>query len=238
MKCKTCNGRGKVQSGYAGEELIDCPDCTPCGNCGGKGSVDSGGVTPWGAPIDLPCPQCTAKWDDLAIIGAAWRKDSSLEKWFPFTAEELAKLKALNEDKAKTIAAYCRMASLDKWRVRKLMDAIDRYLSEDGYRDASSILTNARADAINAKPSAEIAAQPLCDDELDNKRFPTGLLKKYAFNVPDDDVDREYCTGYNHGLVLAETFIEDTFTNPKWIEQKRQEEDQGYRTGLASDGQF
>jgi uncharacterized Zn finger protein len=25
--CKTCNGRGKVQAGYAGEELADCPDC-------------------------------------------------------------------------------------------------------------------------------------------------------------------------------------------------------------------
>lgn len=25
--CKTCNGRGKVQGGYAGETLEDCPDC-------------------------------------------------------------------------------------------------------------------------------------------------------------------------------------------------------------------
>lgn len=25
--CKTCNGRGKVQDGIAGEELIDCQDC-------------------------------------------------------------------------------------------------------------------------------------------------------------------------------------------------------------------
>ncbi len=27
MTCKTCNGRGKVQHGIAGEELIDCPEC-------------------------------------------------------------------------------------------------------------------------------------------------------------------------------------------------------------------
>lgn len=90
--CKTCHGRGKVQAGYAGEELQNCPDCTPCGHCGGSGVVDSGGFTPWGAPIDLPCPQCAAKWDDLAIIGAAWKKDSSLEKWFPLTAEQITKL--------------------------------------------------------------------------------------------------------------------------------------------------
>lgn len=29
----------------------------------------------------------------LASIGASWRKDSSLERWFPLTAEELAKLR-------------------------------------------------------------------------------------------------------------------------------------------------
>lgn len=207
MTCKTCNGRGKVQDGYAGEILRDCPDCTPCGNCGGTGVVDSGGVTPWGAPIDLPCPACKSKWDELVIIGASWRKDSSLEKWFPLTAEELAKLKALNEDKAKTIAAYCRMASLDKWRVRRLLTAIDQYLSEDGYTDASSILTNARADAVNAKASEPPAAPGVAMES--NKEKPTGPLKKYGFDVPEQDVDREYCTGYNHGLILAEAVMEE-----------------------------
>lgn len=207
MNCKTCNGRGKIQDGYAGEILRDCPDCTPCGNCGGTGAVDSGGVTPWGAPIDLPCPACKSKWDELVIIGASWQKDSSLEKWFPLTAEELAKLKALNEDKAKTIAAYCRMASLDKWRVRRLVSAIDQYLSEDGYRDASSILTNARADAVNAKAS-EPPVTPGVALEWDKEK-PAGPLKKYGFAVPDGDVDREYCTGYNHGLILAESVMEE-----------------------------
>lgn len=209
--CKTCNGRGKVQDGYAGEILRDCPDCTPCGNCGGHGVVDSGGVTPWGAPINLPCPACKSKWDELVIIGASWRKDSSLEKWFPMTAEELAKLKALNEDKAKTIAAYCRMASLDKWRVRKLVDAIDRYLSADGYRDASAILTEARAEAVNAKPTPYPPAAPQLDDwgGTDGKAYPEKALKQFAMVVPDGDPDREYCTGYNHGLVLAEAVMED-----------------------------
>jgi hypothetical protein len=29
-----------------------------CGTCGGVGSVDSGGVTPWSGPINIPCPEC------------------------------------------------------------------------------------------------------------------------------------------------------------------------------------
>ena len=29
-----------------------------CRMCNGQGTVDSGGVTPWGQSIDLPCPMC------------------------------------------------------------------------------------------------------------------------------------------------------------------------------------
>jgi DnaJ-class molecular chaperone len=32
-----------------------------CPSCGGTGSVDSGGVTPWGASIDIACPDCEGK---------------------------------------------------------------------------------------------------------------------------------------------------------------------------------
>ena len=39
---------------------------------------------------------------EMAAIGKAWRTDSSLEKWFPFTAEELEKLR---EDKRNLISA-------------------------------------------------------------------------------------------------------------------------------------
>lgn len=94
----------------------------------------------------------------LAEIGKQWRKDSSLEKWFPFSAEELAaaktelqKFKELNEEKFKTINAYCSMASVDKWKVKTLVDAIDRYLSAAGYGPHAMILTIARAEVVNAK---------------------------------------------------------------------------------------
>lgn len=30
-----------------------------CDTCGGSGAADSGGVTPWGAGIDIPCPDCS-----------------------------------------------------------------------------------------------------------------------------------------------------------------------------------
>lgn len=33
----------------------------PCETCGGSGLVDSGGQTPWGAWIDMPCPDCQGK---------------------------------------------------------------------------------------------------------------------------------------------------------------------------------
>jgi hypothetical protein len=33
----------------------------PCPDCGGTGGIDSGGMTPWGAPISLPWPSCGPK---------------------------------------------------------------------------------------------------------------------------------------------------------------------------------
>lgn len=97
-----------------------------------------------------PCPDCNGntiyecthkeEWEIAlrrAKIGEAWETDSSLEKWFPMTAEELAKLKS--------------QAVTDKYIIRRLVEAIDQYLSENGYNAAATILTNARADAVNLK---------------------------------------------------------------------------------------
>lgn len=46
---------------------------------------------------------------ELISIGAAWKKDSSLEKWFPLTAEELTKLKA------KIHSVKGGLSELQKW---------------------------------------------------------------------------------------------------------------------------
>ncbi len=51
---------------------------------------DSGGEHPWGEPVYVPCDCKDAE------IGRQWRDNSSLEKWFPLTAERLARLEAEN----------------------------------------------------------------------------------------------------------------------------------------------
>ena len=40
-----------------------------CGTCDGSGVVDSGGVTPWDAPVDMACPECKAKRDAAVVEG-------------------------------------------------------------------------------------------------------------------------------------------------------------------------
>jgi hypothetical protein len=37
------------------------PELKQCPECGGKGSADSGGSTPWGAWIEIPCTECKGK---------------------------------------------------------------------------------------------------------------------------------------------------------------------------------
>lgn len=43
----------KQDDGTYRHQPNDCP------LCGGEGGVDSGGSTPWGSPIYLPCPSCS-----------------------------------------------------------------------------------------------------------------------------------------------------------------------------------
>ncbi len=63
---------------------------TTCHECNDTGHRDSGGTHPWGEPVYMPCDCKDAE------IGRQWREDSSLEKWFPVTAERLAALEAEN----------------------------------------------------------------------------------------------------------------------------------------------
>jgi hypothetical protein len=55
-------------------------------------------------------PPAATENSSLAAIGAAWRKDSSLEKWFPITAEQLARLKT---DNIKLREALARLVGSD-----------------------------------------------------------------------------------------------------------------------------
>lgn len=39
-----------------------------CPQCGGTGGIDSGGTTPWGSAITLPCPSCNTYPPDWPLI--------------------------------------------------------------------------------------------------------------------------------------------------------------------------
>jgi hypothetical protein len=41
------------------DENGDPPPLCSCFHCDGTGAADSGGFTPWGEPINIPCPFCT-----------------------------------------------------------------------------------------------------------------------------------------------------------------------------------
>lgn len=65
---------------------------TTCPECNDTGERDSGGTHPCGEPIYLPCDCKDAE------IGRQWRENSRLEKWFPITAERLARLEQWARD--------------------------------------------------------------------------------------------------------------------------------------------
>lgn len=101
MKCKTCQEEATVHIDVIGCHF--CESCLAkidarlqqinfglCQECGGTTCVDSGGFTPWGSPISIPCPSChMPELKECATIGASWKLDSSLEKRFPITAENI-----------------------------------------------------------------------------------------------------------------------------------------------------
>lgn len=48
------------------DEQGDPPPLPSCPECGGTGSADSGGVTPWGDSISIPCPWCSEVEEEKA----------------------------------------------------------------------------------------------------------------------------------------------------------------------------
>lgn len=49
-----------VGGAYGMQDIARAALNSVCPECGGTGGIDSGGSTPWGAPISLPCPSCGA----------------------------------------------------------------------------------------------------------------------------------------------------------------------------------
>lgn len=72
VKCTHCNGKGYNEPIY--DEQDGWIDETPCETCNGSGRI-------------------TTVEQYLKTLPANWHEDSSLETWFPITAEELKRLK-------------------------------------------------------------------------------------------------------------------------------------------------
>jgi hypothetical protein len=102
---------------------------TTCLECNGTGQRDSGGVHPWGEPIHLACDCKDAE------IGRQWREDSSLEKWFPLSAERIAALEAENaalKREAHTWSKAAEIYAAELERYKPLMQAVE-WLLDDGH---------------------------------------------------------------------------------------------------------
>lgn len=86
----------------------------PCGTCDGETVVDSGGVTPWGAAIDLPCPECVSQdplLDQASVSNHGDHTDTGGRHSEPQTApvldaEGFRRLDKLIDDLKQRIAEY------------------------------------------------------------------------------------------------------------------------------------
>ncbi len=58
MCCYAWKGRSVLIRREIPKKRTKQIELSVCLTCGGTGGVDSGGTTPWGTGIDLPCPEC------------------------------------------------------------------------------------------------------------------------------------------------------------------------------------
>jgi hypothetical protein len=116
----------RLQRCAACGEVFDIDECPECNDTGER---DSGGTHPWGEPIYLACDCKDAE------IGRRWREDSSLEKWFPITAERLAAKERENLHLAREARTWWEAAqtyAAELERHKPLMQAVE-WILEDGH---------------------------------------------------------------------------------------------------------
>lgn len=56
---------------------VDMNRMVRCSNCEGEGGFDSGGVTPWDAPIGIPCGCCNGSGEITLLAYDEWCKLTS-----------------------------------------------------------------------------------------------------------------------------------------------------------------
>ena len=99
-----------------------------CPECNDTGQRDSGGIHPWGEPVLMPCDCKDAE------VGRQWREDSSLEKWFPLTAERLAALEAENAALKREAHTWSKAAETYAASEAKLADALTELVALEDMR--------------------------------------------------------------------------------------------------------
>ena len=98
LACPFCGGKANFVNTKDGGVCIEC-DHYPC-------MASSRVIYPDKTdPMPLLAEAWNSRDGDLATIGAKWRQNSSLEEWFPMTAEEL--------DRLRVQLAGCAVAALD-----------------------------------------------------------------------------------------------------------------------------
>ncbi len=127
---------------------------TKCPECNDTGQRDSGGIHPWGEPVLMPCDCKDAE------VGRQWRENSSLEKWFPITAERLAAMERENLhlareartwwEAAQTYAKQAQRTPLDPLDVEELWDRANADDAADEVHHAFARLLE-RAHGIGAE---------------------------------------------------------------------------------------
>lgn len=133
VKCTHCNGKGYNEPIY--DEQDGWTDETPCETCNGSGRI-------------------TTVEQYLKTLPANWHEDSSLETWFPITAEELKRLKDER-------AAQPPPASQLEKALQQVMARLADMLDEDKFNNIEAIVREAGVrypDECPAETKSEIPA--------------------------------------------------------------------------------
>jgi hypothetical protein len=173
-ECPNCRGEGDTV-----EEYIDgWARRIPCGTCGGTGSVDSGGVTPWGAWIEIACPACEGKGFEMGTGREKRRSEGAFDL-------------ALSEMRALDKMLWCDPGKFPLEDVRERMEAVEKHL------DASLALLEDETREIEERREANVRAHAeglgLIGQEAGPLGFDTSKLNK----SPDLAAIAEHVTNPN-----------------------------------------
>ncbi len=150
LACPFCGGPGRIQKvptplDMGDAWIVECESARIACPAGRKYlmSTEKDAVLAWNMR--------DAKTQDLLEIGTRWRADSSLEEWFPFSAQKLKSLEAEVGNSAGTLVLQNRVI---RRLASELVAAIER-CNELTPADQIQMLVPSVEDAIGAAEMAE-----------------------------------------------------------------------------------